>query len=165
MKSTKNWHIVFEIISIGFTIGLAYLLIYFVKPFLSFDFFRTTFIFLFFAIFFGLKIVFIDRGLIHFFWIKLIVFLVNLPLFFYLIRTFQYNMQVFDGFEYKIEPGGISEIWPNINLETLFYIKNLYVFGGVFAIISLVLLQFKIIAQIFKKQQIPEGLMGGNKAR
>ena len=165
MKSKNTWHFLFEFLSICVTLSLAFLLIFYVKSFLSDNFFQILFVFLFFAIFYIQKILFIDKGIFIFFWVKVFFFLANLPLFFFLIRTFQYNMQIFDGYAYKIEPNGISEIWPDIKLNTLFYIKNLYVFGGSFAIIALVLLQFKIIIQIFKNQQVPVGLFGGNKVR
>jgi hypothetical protein len=165
MKYKITWHFLFEFLSICVSLSLAFLLLFYIKPLLSKNFFQIIFVFLFFAIFYIQKIIFIDKGIINFFWVKVFFFLANLPLFFFLIRTFQYNMQIFDGFAYKIEPNGISEIWPDIKLNTLFYIKNLYIFGGSIAIISLVLLQLKIIIQIFKNQQVPVGLFGGNRVR
>ena len=100
MKSKNTWHFLFEFLSICVTLSLAFLLIFYVKPFLSDNFFQILFVFLFFAIFYIQKILFIDKGIFNFFWVKVFFFLANLPLFFFLIRTFQYNMQIFDGYGY-----------------------------------------------------------------
>lgn len=165
MKTKLYWHLLFELITIVFSMGVSFLLLIKISPIISQNLYQILFLFLFISTYYFLKAVFIDYGILHFFWVKFILLLANFPLFFYLIRTFQYNAQIFDGFDYKIEPNGISEIVTSVLLSQLFFIKNLFVFGGSFAIIVLVLFQIKMVVHIFKNQQVPTGLFGGNMER
>lgn len=92
------------------------------------------------------------------FWVKMVMFFVNIPLFMLVLRYFTAALEVFDSFNFSYENRTGQLIVFGTPPELIAYIRNLTIFSGSVMLISIVLYQLRTIHLIFKWRQVPQSL-------
>lgn len=157
--SKTSIQIIFEIIGLLLSFAVAFLILSPYKPLLSRDFFYFFFICIFLTTTYFRWAWLIKHGVMGFFWTKIIIFLLQVPLFFFLIKGFQHYQQAFESFNYTIEINGIPHIQQNIHYKTLEKLGAICYTSGTMAIIGLILVELRIIYSIFKYREVPKSLL------
>lgn len=92
------------------------------------------------------------------FWVKLVLFFANIPIFMLVLRYFTAALEVFDSYNFSYENREGQLIAFGISGELFSYIRNLTIFSGSVMLISIVLYQLRTIQLIFKWRQVPQSL-------
>jgi hypothetical protein len=92
------------------------------------------------------------------FWVKVVLFFANIPIFMLVLRYFTASLEVFDSYNFSYENRAGQLIAFGTPLELVHYIKNLTIFSGSVMLISIVLYQLRTIQLIFKWRQVPQSL-------
>jgi hypothetical protein len=90
------------------------------------------------------------------FWVKVVMFFVNIPLFMLVLRYFTAALEVFDSFNFSYENRAGQLIAYGTPVELIAYIRDLTIFSGSVMLISIVLYQLRTIHLIFKWRQVPK---------
>jgi hypothetical protein len=141
---------------------LAAFIITFVATFKIFGSVRPDFFWFLSSISFGAFtyirwIIFPEHSPLMFsFWVKVVMFFVNIPLFMLVLRYFTAALEVFDSFNFSYENRAGQLIAYGTPVELIAYIRDLTIFSGSVMLISIVLYQLRTIHLIFKWRQVPK---------
>lgn len=150
-----SFQIAFEILGLFLSFAIAFLILSPYQALVSKEFFSFFFLCIFLTTTYFRWAWLIKNGLMGFFWTKLAIFLLQIPLFFFLIKSFQYYQQAFEAFNYTIDINGTQHIQQNIHYKTLDSLRSICYTSGTMVIIGLVLVELRIIYSIFKYREIP----------
>ncbi len=87
-------------------------------------------------------------------WMKLFVFLLNIPFFFFLLDAYYEYGRAFDEYNFTLPANIYQHIKSGTELEDLVYIKHLVTFAGIASLTVLILLEIRIIIAIFTMRQL-----------
>ncbi|HQV76842.1 MAG TPA: hypothetical protein PLJ42_01560 [Chitinophagales bacterium] len=150
---------VYEIIWFIIALVLGYALIMPIKHEISHEFYKYLFASVIFIVIYFHFVAFMSRSiLMESIWSKIIVFILNVPLFFYLINKYYEFGKVYDEYNFTLPSTVFQHIKSGTELEDLVYIKNLVTFVGIASITLLFLLQIRIVIAIFKLRQLDKVL-------
>lgn len=154
-KNEILYSIVFELLWIAFAAILVFVVFSMVRSFISEHFYEfllgTGFLFI---TCFRLVVWPYNSVLIRSVWIKLLLFLLNIPLFFYVMHYYSHFMQVFDDYVYDLPDTVFQHIHSGTDIDQILLIKRLTVMTGVGALVVIVLFELRIIWLIFKLRQL-----------
>lgn len=137
----------------------AYLLILPVKAIISIAFFQFLISSLFLAFtYFRFTTFMMHSIILESVWVKLLLLLLNIPLFLYVLDQFYTFGKVYDEYNYTLPANVFQHIKSGTELNDLMYIKSLVTFGGFAALITIFLLELRIILAIFKLRQLDKYL-------
>jgi hypothetical protein len=91
-------------------------------------------------------------------WVKLGLFVINIPLFFFAMNQYFHYIDAFNEYNYTLAAGIFQDIHSGTELEDLTYLRHLTVFSGVIMMLLIVLLEIRIIIAVFKLRQLDKYL-------
>ena len=148
------YSLLFEIIWFAFAAILVFVVLSLVRTSISTHFYEFLFGTGFLLITYFRFIVWAYNSiLLRSIWMKLLLFLANIPLFFYVLHYYGHFMQVFDNYVFDLP----DTVFQHINSgtdEKLPLIKWLTVIGGVGSLSMIVLMEIRVIWLIFKLRQL-----------
>lgn len=160
LKNKLVLEIFYEICWFAFAITASYLL---VLPIISkiseaFSHYLLGAIFLVFTYF--RFIAFMMRSvLLESVWIKLIFFVLNIPLFFVMLNLYYTYGRAFDDYNYTLSASIFQHIKSGTELEDLMYIKKLVTFSGAASLMVILAFEIRIVYAIFKLRQLDKYLV------
>lgn len=147
--------IIYEIIWFLLAIGGAYICIVPIQDEISRPFFQFLLFALFIAFTYFRFIAFMMRSiLLESIWAKLLLFVLNVPLFFLLLNKYYAFGRTFDDYVFTLPANVFQHIKSGTDIDDLMYIKNLVTFAGVTSMTVIVLLEMRIVYAIFKLRQL-----------
>ena len=162
MQSKILLKMVYELLWFAFAAIASYLLVYPIMHKISMPFFRYLLMALFLVFTYFRFTAFMMRSiLLDSIWMKLLFFVINIPLFFYLQDQYYTFGKVFDEYNYTLPANVFQHINAGTELDDLMYIKNLVTFSGLLSIILLVLFEIRIVYAIFKLRQLDKYIFNG----
>jgi hypothetical protein len=90
--------------------------------------------------------------------VKIGLFILNVPLFFFVLNRYFKFIAVFDEYNYTLAANIFQHIHSGTEVDDLMYIKKLTVFGGIISMMLIFMLQLRIIYAIFKLRQLDKYL-------
>ena len=87
-------------------------------------------------------------------WVKVLLFILNVPLFFFVLNQYYTFGRVYDEYNFTAPATVLQHIKSGTELDDLMYIKKLVTFSGVAAMVLIVLLEARIVKAIFKLRQL-----------
>ncbi len=87
-------------------------------------------------------------------WIRLVLFILNVPFLIFTLRQYFSFIHVFDDYNYTLPPTEFQHILAGTEVDDLLYIKSLTIFAGTMMMILILLMQIRIIQVIFKYRQL-----------
>ena len=159
MKGNLFLRIVYEVAWFAFAIIAAYLLILPIRAVIS-DVLNNYMLFSLVFIFTYLRwIAFMPQSiLMESVFAKIGLFIINVPLFFYLLNLYFKYGRVFDEYNYTLPATVFQHIKSGTELDDLMYIKNLVTFSGIATLTLILLMEAKITYEIFKLRQLDKYL-------
>jgi hypothetical protein len=94
--------------------------------------------------------------------VKIGLFIINVPLFFYLLKQYFTYSKVFDDYNLTLPANVFQHIKSGTELDDLLYLKQLVIFSGVIAMMLVLLLQIRIVYAIFKQRQLDKYIFKKN---
>lgn len=159
MKNKLILDLAYELLWFAFAAIASYLLILPIKEVISISFFQFLLSALFLAITYFRFIAFMMRSiLLESIWVKLLLFVLNIPLFFYMLDQFSTFGKVYDEYNFTLPVTEFHHINSGTELDDLMYIKQLVTFAGFAAIVMIILLELRIVHAIFKLRQLDKYL-------
>lgn len=137
----------------------AYLLVLPIKAIISIAFFQFLIGALFLAFtYFRFTAFMMHSIILESVWVKLLLLILNIPLFLYSLDQFFTFGKVYDEYNYTLPANIFQHIKSGTELDDLMYIKNLVTFAGFAALITIFLLELRLILAIFKLRQLDKYL-------
>ncbi len=93
-------------------------------------------------------------------WVKLLLFFGNIGLFFFLMHEFNTFRQAFDDYNYTLDETKFQHIRSGTDVEQVLRISRLTVIAGIGALVTTVVLEFRIMWMIFRSRQLERLLKG-----
>ena len=160
MKNKLVLEIIYELGWFAFAAVAAYLLVLPVVPKISNALYLYMYGTLFLIVTFFRFTAFMSRSvLLENVFVKILLFIINVPLFFYLLNEYYTYGRVFDNYDYTLASNVFQHIKSGTELEDLTYIKKLVTFCGIASLMLVVLLQVRIVYAIFKLRQLDKYLV------
>lgn len=160
MKNKLALEIVYELGWFAFAAAAAYLLVLPVIPKISQALYGYMYGTLFLIVTYFRFTAFMARSiLLENVFVKIILFILNVPLFFYLLNEYYTYGRVFDNYDYTLASNVFQHIKSGTELEDLTYIKKLVTFCGIASLMLVVLLQVRLVYAIFKLRQLDKYLI------
>ena len=155
MKNKLVLDIFYELLWFAFAAIAAYLLILPIKNEISFAFFRYLTCSLFLVFTYFRFVAFMMRSIIlENVWIKVLLFIINIPLFFFVLDQYYAFGRVYDEYNYTLAATIFQHIKSGTDLDDLMYIKKLVTFSGAASMMVIILLEARIVYAIFKLRQL-----------
>ncbi|MCB0508057.1 MAG: hypothetical protein R2739_05200 [Chitinophagales bacterium] len=152
-KLLYGW--MYEFIWIAASCLVAYILLFPVQEEISTALYQfigicITMVFIYFHF-----VAFLSRSIIlESIWMKLIVFILNIPLFLFVLNKYYEYGRVYDEYNYTLPATMFQHIKSGTELNDVLYIKNLIIFGGVAFLFLIILLELRIVRSIFLSRQL-----------
>lgn len=86
--------------------------------------------------------------------VKIILFIANIILLIFVLNQYYTFNHVFDDYNYTLPANMFQHIKSGTEVDDLMYIKNLTVFSGVVAMVSIVLMEMRLVQAFFKYRQL-----------
>lgn len=86
--------------------------------------------------------------------VKIGLFIINVPLFFYLLKQYYTYSKVFDEYNFTLPANVFQHIKSGTELDDLLYLKQLVTFSGIISLILILILEARIVYAIFKLRQL-----------
>lgn len=158
MNSVKNkllLSVAFEFLWFAFAAIAAYLLVLPIRSEISDSLFLYMMWSLFVVFSYFRFIAFMSNSiLLESVWVKLAIFIANVPFFFFVLDQYYAFGRVFDEYNFTLASNIFQHIKSGTELDDLMYIKKLVTFCGIASMTVIVLLQVRIVYAIFKLRQI-----------
>lgn len=155
MKNKMLLSIAYEVLWFAVAAIGAYLLVLPVRADISDALFYYILCSLFFVFTYTRLIAFMSQSiLMENVFVKIGLFIVNVPLFFYLMNQYYAFGRVFDEYNYTLASNIFQHIRSGTELDDLMYIKKLVTFSGATSMTVIVLMEARIIYAIFKLRQL-----------
>ncbi len=152
--------IIYELGWFAFAAAAAYLLVLPVIPKISQALYMYMYGALFLIVTYFRFTAFMARSiLLENVFVKILLFVINVPLFFYLLNEYYTYGRVFDNYDYTLASNVFQHIKSGTELEDLTYIKKLVTFCGIASLMLVALLQVRIVYAIFKLRQLDKYLV------
>lgn len=159
MKNKIILELFYELLWFSFSAVLAFLLVMPIKDEISTAFFQYLIASLFLAFTYFRFIAFMMRSVIlETIWVKLALFIINIPLFFLVLDQYYVYGKVYDEYNYTLPVSQFQHVHSGTELDDLMYIKKLVTFSGFAALIMIVLFEIRIVHAIFKLRQLDKYL-------
>ncbi len=94
--------------------------------------------------------------LMHSFWFKVVIILLNVPIFLLTIKYFMVILEIFDSFDFTQGVVEDNLIEKGASLELIQYIRKLTIASVSTLLISIVIFVFRSLHLIFKWRQLPK---------
>lgn len=147
--------IFYELLWFAFAAIAAYLLILPIKSEISPQFFLYLMWSLFLVFTYFRFIAFMSRSvLLENVFVKILLFIANVPLFFFVLNQFYTYGRVYDEYNFTLASNVFQHIKSGTDLDDLTYIKRLVTFSGAASMLVIVLLEIRIVYAIFKLRQL-----------
>jgi hypothetical protein len=141
----------YDAIWFAIAVVAAMLLLQPVKQAISSEFYRFLAVGIFIVFTYFRFTAFMMRSLVlQNVWVKIGFFILNIPLFFFLLNQYFKFIDVFDDYDYTLDASVFQHIHSGTELETLMYLKRLTVFAGILPLFLILLFQARIIYAVFK---------------
>lgn len=152
----------YELLWFVFAAIASYLLVYPIMQKISFPFYKYLLMALFLVFTYFRFTAFMMRSvLLESVWIKILFFVINIPLLFYLQDQYYTFGKVFDEYNYTLPANVFQHIASGTELDDLMYIKKLVTFSGVLSVILVILFEIRIVYAIFKLRQLDKYIFKG----
>lgn len=149
----------YELLWFAFAAVASYLVVLPVKNEISPAFFRYLLCSLFLVFTYFRFIAFMTRSVIlENVWVKIALFTVNVPLFFFVLNQYYAYGRVYDEYNFTLAANVFQHIKSGTDLEDLMYIKKLVTFAGVASMMVIILLEARIVYAMFKLRQLDKYL-------
>lgn len=159
MKNKTILEVIYELLWFAFAAIAAYLLILPIKEEISITFFQYLIGSLFLAFTYFRFIAFMLRSiLLESIWIKLLFFIINIPLFFYALDQYYTFGRVFDEYNFTLPANVFQHIKSGTELDDLMYIKNLVTFSGFCTLVLIAIFEVRLVVAFFKLRQMDKYL-------
>lgn len=93
-------------------------------------------------------------------WVKLLLFFGNIGLFFFLMHEFNTFRQAFDDYNYTLDETQFQHIRSGTDVDQVLRLSRLTVIAGIGALVTTVLLEFRIMWMIFRSRQLERLIKG-----
>jgi hypothetical protein len=151
--------IFYEIIWFAIAATAGYLLVLPVKNEISNEFFNYLWASIFLVFTYLRFIAFMTRSVIlENVFVKIGLFILNIPLFFFVMNQYFKFIDVFDDYDYTLAKNLFQYIHSGTEVDDILYIKKLTVFSGISSMVVIVLMELRIIYSIFKQRQLDKYL-------
>jgi hypothetical protein len=90
--------------------------------------------------------------------VKIGIFILNVPLFFFVLNQYFKFIDVFDDYDYTLASNIFQHIRSGTEVNDLLYIKKLTVFSGIGSFLVIFFLEARIVYAIFKLRQLDKYL-------
>lgn len=155
MNNKTLLQLAYEALWLVFALVAAYVLIMPIRSHITDLFFRYLFVSIFFIVTYFRFTVFMSSSVVMSnIWVKILLFVGNIPLFFFALDQYYTFNAVFDNYIYTLPPDVYQHILSGTEVEELLYIKQLTVFAGVISMVMIILLQMRIVQTIFLQSQL-----------
>ena len=160
VKNKLVLEIIYELCWFAFAAAASYLLVLPVISKISPELFQYMYGAFFLIVTYFRFTAFMSRSiLLENVFVKIVLFIINVPLFFYLLNAYYTFGRVFDNYDFTLASNIFQHIKSGTELEDLMYIKKLVTFCGIASLMLLVLLQLSIVYAIFKLRQLDKYLV------
>ena len=159
MKSETFLDIVYEILWLVLAAVASAILIYPIYTKISHEFFVYLCWSLFLVFTYIRGILFMQRSI--FFrniFVRLFLFVANIALLIFVLNQFFTFIHVFDDYNYTLPAQELQHIKSGTEVDDLMYIKQLTIFSGSIAMISVVLMEMRLIQAFFRYRQLDKYL-------
>ena len=151
--------LVYEFLWFAFAAIASYLLVLPIKDIISVPFFQFLIGALFLAFTYFRFVTFMMRSiLLESILVKLFLFVMNVPLFFYMLDQYYTFGKVYDEYNITLPITEIQPIKSGTELDDLMYIKQVVTFAGFASLVMIILLELKIVHAIFKLRKLDKYL-------
>lgn len=151
--------LVYELLWFAFAAVIAYLLILPIKNEISQQFFQYLMWSLFLVFTYFRFVAFMMRSIIlENVWVKILLFIANIPLFFFVLNQYYTFGRVYDEYNYTLAANVFQHIKSGTDLDDLMYIKRLVTFSGAASMMLIFLMEARIVYAIFKLRQLDKYL-------
>lgn len=159
MKNKLVLDIFYELLWFAIAAIAAFLLISPVRPEISNPFYQYLLASIFLIFTYFRFIAFMMRSiLLESVWVKIGLFILNIPLFFFVLNRYFHFVDVFDDYNYTLAVGQFQHIRSGTETDDLMYIKKLTVFSGICLMMLILVLEARIVYAIFKLRQLDKYL-------
>lgn len=135
----------------------ASLLIYPVQGRISAEFYRYLWCSIFLVFTYFRFVAFMPRSVIlHNVFVKIGLFILNIPLFFFILDRYFKFIAVFDEYDYTLAKNIFQHIHSGTEVDDILYLKKLTVFSGIVAMLLILMMQARIVHAIFKLRQLDQ---------
>ncbi len=155
MKNKLLLSLLYELLWFVFAAVAAYLLILPVKNEISQQFFIYLLWSLFLVFTYFRFTAFMMRSIIlENVWTKIMLFIANIPLFFFVIDQYYSFGRVYDEYNFTLADTTFQHIKSGADLKDLLYVKKLVTFSGISSVTLIVFMEARIVYAIFKLRQL-----------
>lgn len=159
VKNRLLLSILYELLWFSLAAVAAYLLVLPVQSEISQQFFRYLMCSLFLVFTYFRFIAFMGHSiLLENVWVKILLFIINIPLFFFVMNQYYSYGRVYDEYNYTLATNIFQHIKSGTDLDDLMYIKKVVTFCGIASMTVITLLEARIIYAIFKLRQLDKYL-------
>lgn len=159
MKNTVVLKLLFELLWFIFAGIAAYLLILPIKHEISQPFFVYLASMLFLIVTYFRFIAFLTHSIfMDSVWVKIALFVLNIPLFFWALNQYFTFNAVFDEYNYTLPATIFQHIKSGTEVNDLMYIKQLTIFSGIIAMMLIIVLELRIVQAMFRYRQLDKFL-------
>lgn len=156
-----TYRLLLEIFWFLFAGVLVFLVLELVRTYISPGFYRFLFVAGFLFITYLRLAVWSDQSLLlTSIWVKLILFFGNIGLFFLLLHEFNTFRQAFDDYNYTLDDTQFQHIRAGTDVDQVLRLSRLTVIAGIGALVTVVLLEFRIMWMIFRSRQLEQLVKG-----
>lgn len=156
----RSYQWLFEILWFLLALVLGYTLTFYFQPHISKMFYAYLLTGVFITVNYFRWIVFPEKSaLMMNFWFKVVLILINVPLFIWGLNRFIQLTEVFDSFNGTFENIAEVHIKEGIPLQTFLYLKTLTTFIVTSSLMLIVLFLFRSMHIIFKYRQVPQKIL------
>ncbi|HRH57972.1 MAG TPA: hypothetical protein PLS10_09980 [Chitinophagales bacterium] len=161
MNSKVVLSVIYELLWFAVAAVGAYLLVLPVKNEISQQFFQYLICSMFLVFTYFRFTAFMMRSiLLENVWIKLLLFVLNVPLFFFVLNKYYAFGRVYDEYNFTLPLNVFQHIKSGTELDDLMYIKKLVTFSGVASMTVILFLEARIVYAIFKLRQLDSYISG-----
>lgn len=155
MKNKLFLSVIYEVLWFSIALIAALLLVLPVKTVISVPFFRYLICSLFLVFtYFRFTAFMMHSILLESIWIKILLFVLNVPLFFLIMDQYYTYGKVYDEYNFTLSADVFQHIKSGTELDDLMYIKKLVTFSGVASLMLIILVEARIVYAIFKLRQL-----------
>jgi hypothetical protein len=155
MNGKLLFDIFYELLWFAIAAVAGYLLISPIRNEISEPFFHYLWASIFLVFTYFRLIAFMMRSLLlQNVFVKVGLFLLNIPLFFFVLNQYFKYIDVFDDYNYTLAANIFQHIRSGTEVADLLYIKKLTVFAGIASMMVIILLEARIVQAIFKLRQL-----------
>jgi hypothetical protein len=163
LKKNLLLGITYEVLWFAFAFAAAYLMVFSIRASISSALYYYIFFSIAFIITYFRFVTFMSYSvLMKSVFVKIGLFIINVPLFFYLLKQYFTYSKVFDDYNLTLPANVFQHIKSGTELDDLLYLKQVVIFSGVIAMMLVLLLQIRIVYAIFKQRQLDKYIFKKN---